>query len=230
MASWRFMKSYGLASEFHANPMQYVDQRTVHFLEVSRSALVLGSSQDPSQIDIEVLKRLDAELVVRRSGGGAVYLSPANQLWIDISIPKGDRLYTDDLRRSFLPIGSVFLEMLARVSSLDFQMHGGPLVGGELGRAICFAGIGPGEITIEGAKVVGISQRRTQKGAVFQCTLYLHYPLKVMEEVMSEVLDSMPLPGYALGLADLEQQFFNMDHSVIISTLTGALKSVLTKV
>ena len=229
MASWRFIDCYGLASEFHANPMLYVDQRTVSFLEVARNALVLGSSQDPSQIDTAVLDRLDAELVVRRSGGGAVYLSPANQLWIDISIPKKDRLYNHDLCRSFLPIGSLFLEVLSRVCSLDFEMHSGPLVGGELGRAICFAGIGPGEITIEGAKVVGVSQRRTQMGAVFQCTIYIRYPRREMEEIMSGTVDSMPLPGYALGLAELEHQFFDVESSVIISRLTEAIKSVLAE-
>lgn len=229
MASWRFIECYGLASEFHADPMIHVDLRTVRFLEVARNAMVLGSSQDPSQIDAGVLNRFDAELVVRRSGGGAVYLSPSNQLWIDISIPKQDRLYCEDLRRSFLPIGSLVLEALSEISSLDFQMHSGPLVGGELGRAICFAGIGPGEITVEGAKVVGISQRRTQKGAVFQCTMYLRYPLTEMEEIMSGLVDSMPLPGYALGLVELETQFLELDNSTIIARVTEAFKSVLTK-
>lgn len=229
MASWRYIDCYGLASEFHANPMLHVDQRTVSFLEVARNALVLGSSQDPSQIDTAVLNRLDAELVVRRSGGGAVYLSPLNQLWIDISIPKKDRLYSDDLRRSFLPIGSMFLEALSRVSSLDFEMHSGPLVGGALGRAICFAGIGPGEISCEGAKVVGISQRRTQMGAVFQCTIYIRYPEREIDEIMAGSVDSMPLPGYALGLAELEHQFLEMENSVIISRLTEVIKSVLAE-
>ncbi len=41
----------------------------------------------------------------------------------------------------------------------------------ESGRA-CFAGLGPGEVTIGGRKAVGISQRRTRAGARFQCVAY----------------------------------------------------------
>ena len=35
--------------------------------------------------------------------------------------------------------------------------------------AVCFAGLGPGEVTVDGRKVVGISQRRTRAWARFQC-------------------------------------------------------------
>jgi hypothetical protein len=36
---------------------------------------------------------------------------------------------------------------------------------------VCFAGLGPGEVTRYGAKVVGISQRRTRHAARFQCAV-----------------------------------------------------------
>jgi hypothetical protein len=41
---------------------------------------------------------------------------------------------------------------------------------------VCFAGLGPGEVTVDGAKVVGISQRRTRVGALFQCAVPLLGP------------------------------------------------------
>jgi lipoate-protein ligase A len=37
---------------------------------------------------------------------------------------------------------------------------------------VCFAGLGPGEVTVDGLKVVGISQRRTRDAARFQCVAY----------------------------------------------------------
>ena len=37
---------------------------------------------------------------------------------------------------------------------------------------VCFAGIGAGEVIRDGAKLVGISQRRTRVAARFQCALY----------------------------------------------------------
>ena len=40
---------------------------------------------------------------------------------------------------------------------------------------VCFDGLAPGESTIEGAKLVGISQRRTRAAARLQCCWYHRY-------------------------------------------------------
>ncbi|MGI8983034.1 MAG: hypothetical protein ACR2HM_00630, partial [Acidimicrobiales bacterium] len=45
----------------------------------------------------------------------------------------------------------------------------GPLVTTPCSRLVCFAGLGPGEVTLSGAKVVGMAQRRSRAGALFQC-------------------------------------------------------------
>ena len=50
-------------------------------------------------------------------------------------------------------------------------MHEGTLRTTRWSRLVCFAGLGPGEVTVGGAKVVGIAQRRTRAGARFQCAL-----------------------------------------------------------
>jgi lipoate-protein ligase A len=42
----------------------------------------------------------------------------------------------------------------------------------EWSELVCFAGLGPGEVTVGGRKVVGISQRRTRDAARFQCVAY----------------------------------------------------------
>ena len=47
--------------------------------------------------------------------------------------------------------------------------HKGPMRTDRWSRLVCFAGLGPGEVTVDGRKVVGISQRRTRAGARFQC-------------------------------------------------------------
>ena len=39
-------------------------------------------------------------------------------------------------------------------------------------RKVCFGGLGPGEVTVDGHKLVGISQRRTRDGARFQCVVH----------------------------------------------------------
>ncbi|MEO7428911.1 MAG: hypothetical protein ABIY48_05965, partial [Acidimicrobiales bacterium] len=49
-------------------------------------------------------------------------------------------------------------------------VHDGPLVRARWSDLVCFAGLGPGELTdAAGRKVLGISQRRTRAGARFQC-------------------------------------------------------------
>ena len=42
-------------------------------------------------------------------------------------------------------------------------------------RVVCFAGLGPGEVTLEGRKVVGMEQRRGRGGALFQCAVPLRW-------------------------------------------------------
>ena len=42
-------------------------------------------------------------------------------------------------------------------------------------KLVCFAGLGPGEVTVAGAKVVGMGQRRTRAGALFQCAALLEW-------------------------------------------------------
>ena len=56
------------------------------------------------------------------------------------------------------------------------EVHEGPLACGPVGRLVCFATVGAGEVTAPGGdgprKVVGISQRRTRAAARFQCAAY----------------------------------------------------------
>jgi len=40
---------------------------------------------------------------------------------------------------------------------------------------VCFDGLGVGEVLLEGAKLVGISQRRTREAARLQCCWYSAY-------------------------------------------------------
>lgn len=217
----------GLASIVHANPMRDIDERTIRFVNVTRSALVLGSNQNPNSISPELLAQFDAELVNRRSGGGAVFLAPELQLWVDISVPRRDKLFVDDLRKSFLPIGSMFMELLSKYSSDDLHMHEGGLSGGSLARTICFAGLGPGEITFEGSKMVGISQRRNAQGSVFQCTLYARYPYHPIAELLRDGAQYGPDPGYALGVAEAFKDISEQQDASIISQLRIQLEEVL---
>jgi lipoate---protein ligase len=144
---------------------------TVWILEVDRPTLVLGSTQRVADVDRSRLESLGVALATRRSGGGAVLVEPGNGVWIDVLVPRGDPVWVEDLGRSFGWLGQAWVEALA-VLGLDARVHEGASDRAALAAAVCFAGLGSGEVTVDGAKAVGLSQRRTRAGARFQCTCY----------------------------------------------------------
>ena len=145
-------------------------------LDVTRPALVLGSTQPESVVDRATAAAAGIDVVRRRSGGGAVWVAPGDPIWVDVLVPRDDPLWRDDVGASFVPIGRAWQRALAAVGVGDTSVHEGPLVRTAWSDLVCFAGVGPGEVldrpTIEGAaKVVGMSQRRTRHTARFQCAV-----------------------------------------------------------
>ena len=65
------------------------------------------------------------------------------------------------------------------------EAHPGPLLKRPWSELVCFAGLGPGEVTVDGRKVVGISQRRTRSGARFQCALLQTWEPAVLLDVLA---------------------------------------------
>jgi lipoate-protein ligase A len=144
----------------------------VTLFEHSDTALVIGSTQDMADIDTAVTKSKGISVVRRRSGGGAVFLRPGESVWIDVVIPRGDSLWTDDVSASSLWLGDVWSATLRQFGVEHTVVHRDAMVKTSMSRTICFDGLAPGEVTSATRKVVGISQRRTRDGARFQCVVY----------------------------------------------------------
>jgi lipoate-protein ligase A len=130
-------------------------------VEFDQPALVLGSSQ--AMVEAGAI-----EVVRRRSGGGAVYVAPGATLWVDVVVPRGDDLWDDDVGRATYWLGDAWAAAVGDRA----LVHRGAMVHTEWSNLVCFAGLGPGEVTVDGRKVVGISQRRTREAARFQCVAY----------------------------------------------------------
>jgi lipoate-protein ligase A len=163
----------------------------VSFLDVETPALVLGSTQ----ADVKGSVR-------RRSGGGAVWLAPEDQVWVDVVVPAGDRLWDDDVAKAFWWLGDVWAAALASLDVADTVVHRGPLVTTPWSGDVCFAGLGPGEVTVGGRKVVGMAQRRTREAALFQCAVPLHWdpsPIVSMMGLADEAADDLAEAAYPLG-------------------------------
>jgi len=104
-----------------------------------------------------------------------VLLQPGNLVWVDVDVPAGDRLWDDDVARAFAWVGQAWAGAAADLGVSGPRPHPGPMDEGRWGRLVCFAGLGPGEVTVGGRKLVGLAQRRTRAGVRFQCALLLRW-------------------------------------------------------
>ena len=177
--------------------------------EVSAPTLVLGSTQPTELVGRVAMRERAVELVRRRGGGGAVYLSPGDPLWVDAWIPRDDVLWRADVAAAAEWVGAWWRAALDQLGLAGFDVHTGRSVPGELGELVCFAGRGPGEVFLSGRKVVGLSQWRAREGALFSSCAYLRWDpaallaLVDLDEPDRQVLTRHLLP-VAIGLAELD--------------------------
>ena len=89
----------------------------------------------------------DVELARRRGGGGAVYLGPGEQLWLDAWIPRDDPLWVADVSAAAEWVGAWWMEALAGARAARLRRpHAAARCRATLGDLVCFAGRGPGEV------------------------------------------------------------------------------------
>ncbi len=173
MSRWHLERAVGPAGGFHARDVPAGSGRSVWSFAATASALVLGSAQPEADVDTAAAERLGVEVVRRRSGGGAVLLDRGQVAWVDVVVPRGDELWHDDVVKAAEWLGVVWSAALGELGVPGGVVHRGGLVRTPLAPVVCFAGTGPGEVLVGGAKAVGISQRRTRHHARFQCAVPL---------------------------------------------------------
>lgn len=182
----------GAASELHARALPDAG-RHLWWLEVDAPALVLGSTQPVADADAAACDAAGVAVARRRSGGGAVLVEPGETLWADVLLPAGDPLWDDDVGRAVWWVGDAWRQALADLGLTGCTVHRGPMVTTAWSRRVCFDGLGPGEVVgPSGAKVVGISQRRTRHMARFQCALNRAWR---PERIAGLLAAPRPLPG-----------------------------------
>ena len=116
-------------------------------------------------------------------------VAPDDPVWIDVWVPVGDPLWTDDVGRAFDWLGDAWAAALARArASTACRVHD---------RASCWLRpVGPvwsasaasatGEVvTADGRKVVGLAQRRNRHGAWFHGACVLHWEPRPLVELLA---------------------------------------------
>lgn len=155
------------------------------------AAIVLGSRQTPDLVDADACRAAGLEIVRRRSGGGAVLLRPDAIVWVDAVLPHGTA--PDDVRGSMVWIGERWADVLAPSVAGRLEVHDGGMVCTPWSDLVCFAGVGPGEVLVDGRKFVGLSQRRTRHGIRVQGTLYRRPVTAELPPLLKVAIPAEPL-------------------------------------
>ncbi|HET8931629.1 MAG TPA: hypothetical protein VFN21_13290 [Acidimicrobiales bacterium] len=193
-------------ADAHGAPFPELVRREVWFIEPTDAALVLGSAQRLSTVDLGEVARRGLRVVRRRSGGGAVVVEPGSSTWFDVWLPGDDPLFEHDVSLSAHWLGQVMVEALDRVGVAAQRVTTDP-AGGSAERSrwaplVCFAGASGGEVLLDGRKAVGISQRRTRAGARFQVNVLHHFDAEATASL------------FALDPADRQDLADHLDRSV----------------
>jgi lipoate---protein ligase len=192
---------------FDVEVFRGTEHRAARWHRPDRRAVVLGSSQADAVVDARRADVATIDVVRRRSGGGAVWISPEDPIWIDLWVPRCDPLWTPDVIEASRWVGERWASVLEAMGVPGVSVHAGPGAPGKPPVA-CFGGLGAGEVTAGGRKLVGVAQWRCRQGALFQCAAYRRWnpsPLvDVFDMTASErraILDH--LGSFAAGLGDV---------------------------
>jgi lipoate---protein ligase len=188
---WRVEEHQGNAAGLHAGSAALLDPltdrppgRTARLLTSTDLALVMGSAQPEVHVDRERAGARGVAIVRRRSGGGAVMVGPGLTVWVDLVVPAADPLWADDVGRACWWVGEAWAAALARAGLPGGAVWRGAQIRSPWSDRVCFAGLGAGEVTMAGRKLVGISQRRTRAGALFQCAASVTWDPAPLLEVL----------------------------------------------
>ena len=220
-SGWTLEHHRGRASTFHDRSVPGGIGRSVWWFEVEQPTVVLGSTQRDDVVDRVRLERSGADVARRRSGGGAVWLAPGEVTWVDLVIPNGDPLWDDDVNRSSRWVAEAWARCLGASGVRGAEPHGGAMVDGGWAGLVCFGGLAPGEVTIDGRKVLGVSQRRTREAARFQCVLVHRWDPVPLLDVLA--LDDPDRRRAATDLADAGGGVGPFDGSTVVEHLLAAL-------
>jgi lipoate-protein ligase A len=198
VSPYRVTRSRSTAGEFHARAVPVPASREIWRHDITMPALVLGSTQDRSDVDVDACRRAAVEVVRRRSGGGAVLLVPGEVTWLDVIVPAGTPGWSDDVHGPMVWLGNGLAEAIARATGIDdLAVHDAAMRSTPWSRLVCFDSLGAGEVLLGGHKLVGISQRRTRDAARLQCCWYSEYD----PQRLVDLLDPVPGPPAAVDLA-----------------------------
>ncbi len=173
--TYELIERAGTAAELHALALPDPARPELWWHRVTSPALVLGSTQRDEVVDVDACAAAGVDLVHRRSGGGAVLLVPGAVAWLDVVLPAGAPGWAADVHAPMRWIGAHLAAAVRETlgGSHDVTFNADGMRPTAWSPTVCFDGVGPGEVLLDGAKLIGISQRRSRPAARLQCSWYL---------------------------------------------------------
>ncbi len=209
---WQVEERFGPAAELHASwpsADRLPDARAVARCHPTGHTLVLGSAQADSVADPVGTARAGVGVARRRTGGGAVLVAPRDPVWIDAWVPVGDPLWEEDVSRAFAWLGAVWQSALRSLGVHDPSVRGAEPSRTRWSPLICFGGVGAGEVTVDGRKIVGLAQRRVRSGVWFQGACAIRWDPTTLLDCLTiptgqraEAAEGLTVA--AVGVADLD--------------------------
>jgi hypothetical protein len=195
-------------------------------------SVVLGSTQAFDIVDVDRAAQLGVEVVRRDSGGGAVLVGPAAQVWLDVWLPRDDPLWDDDVIRSSWWLGETWTRALGTLGARGLQVHRGRATK-TAWSDVCFAGLGPGELTTGTRKLVGVAQRRTREGARLYSVAPLTWEpaplvgLLALDAARRALCLPAALDDVATGVRSVVSAPLHDDDVVVVTAVEDALLAAL---
>jgi lipoate-protein ligase A len=171
--TFQILRRSGSCSEL-CEQLPNLTARTIVLAKPNDRAVIVGSAQEPTEQMEFRCEEAGFAIVRRRSGGGAVVIVPDEVVWVDLFLPADDPLFESDVRSGSQWVGDLWSEVVQQLAGTDRKVavHRDALVEAPWSRACCFLGLGPGEVTLGGQKIMGLSQRRSRAGAWFFSLVY----------------------------------------------------------
>lgn len=171
----------------------------VSWCDLAAPALIVGRSAAPPPVDWHACERLGLPVHRRASGGGAVLWS-ADLIALDVVLPFGHQLLGADVVAAYRWLGEATRQALADcgvdADLVDVRRaradHPDPVL-----EASCFGGLSPWELTVDGRKIVGLSQVRRRMGGAFQVGIPMRFDAATLAEAV--FADTEPLAAALRG-------------------------------
>lgn len=184
---WEVVETVGRVQELHADslalratsgsvleePLGLVEgpgSLVVALRRATAPAVVLGRAQREELVDAPRAAREGLDVAHRTSGGGAVLVVPGEMCWVDVIVDRAEAAWANDVNHALVVVGTAWREALIDLgfASDRVQLARGAVGEQALAKVACFAGVGTGEVLLDGAKVVGLCQRRGRRFTLVQ--------------------------------------------------------------